>query len=111
MERRMLNRSGRLILAKSTLSAIPVHISMAIKAAPWAVKAIDALGASFGVGRKWPQVENVRLPRLTPKDPGGLSIPNLQLMGMVPRMRWMWLARTDLARTWSGFKFPYWMQS
>jgi hypothetical protein len=32
---RMLNRSGRLILARSTLCAIPVHISMATRIAPW----------------------------------------------------------------------------
>jgi hypothetical protein len=40
---RLLNRSGRLILVQSTLCAIPTHISMALKLAPWAVKAIEKL--------------------------------------------------------------------
>lgn len=38
---RMLNKSGRLILTKMTLSIILVHISMAIEIAPGAIKAID----------------------------------------------------------------------
>jgi hypothetical protein len=40
---RLLNRVGRLVLAKSTLSAIPVHISMVISVAPWAIKAVEML--------------------------------------------------------------------
>jgi hypothetical protein len=40
---RLLNRSGRLVLVQSTLCAIPVHISMALKVVPWAVKTITTL--------------------------------------------------------------------
>jgi hypothetical protein len=36
-----------LILAKSTLSAILVHISMATAIAPWALKAIEMLIRGF----------------------------------------------------------------
>lgn len=31
--------------------------------------------------------------------------PNLHMMGMALRMRWLWLARTDISRTWSGYSF------
>lgn len=44
---RLLNRNDHLILAKSTLAAIPVHISMAISVAPWATKAIKTLIRGF----------------------------------------------------------------
>jgi hypothetical protein len=42
---RLLNRVGCLVLAKSTLSTIPVHISMAISVAPWAIKAVETCDA------------------------------------------------------------------
>jgi hypothetical protein len=44
---RLLNRSGRLVLVQSTLCAIPVHISMALKVAPWVVKTITTLIRGF----------------------------------------------------------------
>jgi hypothetical protein len=50
--------SGRLILTRSTLCAIPVHISMATKIAPWAICVIEKLlrgflwcGSEVAVGR------------------------------------------------------------
>jgi hypothetical protein len=106
---RLLNRSGRLILVQSTLCAIPVHISMALKVAPWALKTITTLirgflwsGSEVTSGGKcavaWVNT-------CCPKESGGLNIPNLQMMGKALRMRWLWFARTDPQRTWSGLKF------
>jgi hypothetical protein len=106
---RLLNRSSRLVLVQSTLCAILVHISMALKVAPWAVKTITTLirgflwsGSEVASGGKcvvaW-------VNSCCPKELGGLDIPNLQLMGMALRMRWLWFARTNPQRTWSGFKF------
>jgi hypothetical protein len=43
----LLNRSGRLVLVQSTLLAFLVHISMALKVAPWAVKTITTLIQGF----------------------------------------------------------------
>jgi hypothetical protein len=57
----MLNRSGRLILARSTLCAIPVHISMATKIAPWAIRAIEN-GVSFGADLRLPWEGDVQWP-------------------------------------------------
>lgn len=37
-------------------------------------------------------------------DLGGLGILNLSLMGMSLRMRWLWLARTDLSKAWTALK-------
>jgi hypothetical protein len=44
---RLLNRSGQLVLVQSTLSATSVHISMALKVTPWAVKTITTLIRGF----------------------------------------------------------------
>lgn len=75
---RLLNRCGRLFLVQSTLGAIPVHIYMALKIAPCAVKAIETLMTGEVVSRgkviAWVNT-------YVPKDLGGLGTPNLSLMG------------------------------
>jgi hypothetical protein len=103
---RLLNRSGRLVLVQSTICAILVHISMALKVAPWAVKTITTLIRGF----LWSGSEVASGGKCTvawvntccPKKFRGFGIPNL--MGMALRMRWLWFGRTDPQRTWSGFK-------
>jgi hypothetical protein len=100
----MLNRSGRLVLARSTLCAIPVHISMATKIAPWAICAIEKLVQGF----LWCGSEVVVVGKCAvawvnvayPVQYGGLGIPNLQLMGFVLRLRWLWLDKS-----WSRYFF------
>jgi hypothetical protein len=44
---RMLNRSGHLILAWSTLCVIPMHISMATSIDPWVIQVIEKLVHGF----------------------------------------------------------------
>jgi hypothetical protein len=96
---RLVNRSGRLVLVQSTLCAIPVHISMALKVAPWAVKTITTLIRGF----LWSESQVASggkcavawVNTCCPKELGGLGIPNLQLMGMALRIHWLWFARTD----------------
>jgi len=39
----LLNRAGRTILVKSTLSAIPTHTALAISISPWVIKCVDSL--------------------------------------------------------------------
>jgi hypothetical protein len=96
-------------VARSTLCAIPVHISMATKIAPWAIRAIEKLvrgflwcGSEVAVGGKcavaWVNAA-------CPVQHGGLGIPNLQLMGFALRLRWLWLDRVDSDKTWSGYFF------
>jgi hypothetical protein len=103
---RMLNKSGRLVLARSTLCAIPVHISMATKIAPWAIRAIEKLvrgflwcGSEVAVGGKcavaWVNAA-------CPVQYGGLGIPNLQIMGFVLRLRCLWLAGWTSTRLGRG---------
>jgi len=43
----LLNRAGRTVLIKSTLSAIPTHTALAVSLSPWAIKCIDAIRRAF----------------------------------------------------------------
>jgi hypothetical protein len=43
----LLNVAGRTALVKATMSAIPIHTSIALCLSPWAVDAIDRLRRSF----------------------------------------------------------------
>ena len=78
----LLNRAGRTVLIKSTLSAIPTHTALAVNLSPWVIKCIDGYrrgflwqGASKAKGGhcllSWPRV-------CTPVDLGGLGLIDLQ---------------------------------
>lgn len=41
-----------------------------------------------------------------PNEMGGLNNPNLGLIGMALRMRWLWLAHMDPNKIWTNFKSP-----
>ena len=47
----LLNRAGRTVLIKSTLSAIPTHTALAVSLSPWAIKCIDVIRRVFFVER------------------------------------------------------------
>jgi hypothetical protein len=83
--------------------------SMATRIAPWVVQAIEKLirgflwcGSKVAVGGKcvvaWVSV-------VCPKWYDGLGLPNLQLMDFALRLHWLWLARVDMDKTWSGYNF------
>jgi hypothetical protein len=94
-----------LVLAKSTLSAILVHISMAIS-----IKAINTLIRGFlwcdtkvaSGGRCLVAWVNVACPTRF----GSLGLPDLRTFGMALRLRWLWLECTDPDKTWVTFRFP-----
>jgi hypothetical protein len=48
---RLMNIVGRTVLAKVTLSAIPIHISIAVFVSPWIFQAIDKLRRAFNLER------------------------------------------------------------
>lgn len=59
---RLMNVAGRTALTNATLSAIPVHTSIAVGLSPWALKHIDKLRRAFhlGVASSLLAVENAR---------------------------------------------------
>ena len=44
---KLLNRSGRLVLVKSTLSALPIYLMMSDKLPSWVIHEIDSLRRNF----------------------------------------------------------------
>jgi hypothetical protein len=90
----LMHRSGRLTLIKSTLSAMPVHTAICLELPAWVRKALIKImrgflwsstevvhGVKCAVAWKWVQC---------PLSTDGLSIPDLDRMGMVLRLRWLW---------------------
>lgn len=95
----LLQRSGRLILVRAVLTAISLHILIAIDAPRWIIKAIDKIRRGFlWTGRQdvrggncpvaWERV-------MRPLHLGGLGIHNLDTLGQALRMRWLWIQRSE----------------
>lgn len=102
----LLTTAGRATLTQTTLSAIPVHIAICCALSAWAIREIDRhrrvflwSGTSTVVGGKcrvsWPLA-------CSPRNLGGLGLPDLRLMGYALRLRWEWLRRTDGDAFWAS---------
>ena len=95
----LMTPMGRATLAKSTLSAIPVHTSICCALSPWAIKEIDRRRRAF----IWAGADTVSGGKCKvawsavcmPKDLGGLGLPDLSPLGVALRLRWEWLRRSD----------------
>lgn len=102
---RLMNRSGRLALIKSTLSAIPIHIAINLKLDPWAIKALEKIMKAF----LWSGTEVVSSGKCSvawayvqrPLQLGGLGVLDPQRSGQALRLRWIWLRRTRLECSWA----------
>jgi hypothetical protein len=101
----LLNAAGRTTLTQTTLSAIPVHVSICCSLSAWAIGEIDKrrraflwAGTQSVAGGKckvsWPVV-------CSPKDLGGLGLPDLRTLGYALRLRWEWKRRTDPSVAWA----------
>lgn len=102
---RLLNSSGRLLLTKTTLSAVLIFISIALNLPPRAIKAIEKIMRAF----LWTGSDTVvagkcllAWTRVTrPYTHGGLGVTDLRLFGFALRARWCWLRRVDPQRIWT----------
>ena len=105
-----LPKSGRLLLVKSVLSAMPIHAMLAFELPAKTIKAINKIIRGFlwcgkaeanggNCAVAWPAV-------CTPMWAGGLGVPDIQWMNTAMQVRWPWLARTDNSRPWSEFMMP-----
>ncbi|XP_066342178.1 uncharacterized protein [Miscanthus floridulus] len=82
---RLLNVAGRTALARATLSAIPIHISIALCLSSWAIECIDKHRRAF----IWCGEDNVGGGRCRvawdavcrPRDLGGLGVTDLRRTG------------------------------
>jgi hypothetical protein len=102
---RLLTDARRVTLTQTTLSAIPVHVSICCCLSTWAIDEIDRRRRAFlGVGSDsvsggrckiaWPIV-------CAPKDHGGLGLPDLRTLGYALCLRWEWLRRTEPDSAWA----------
>lgn len=104
MERKLTEHRGRVTLIQSTLSAIPVHLSIAVCLLPWAIQRIDKLCRAF----IWSRTDSVGAGKCRvakemvcrPKDLSGLGIIDLL------RLRWDWLRKYDPSWTWVNLPSP-----
>ncbi|WVZ96858.1 hypothetical protein U9M48_042441 [Paspalum notatum var. saurae] len=85
-----------------------VYLLIAMNVPKWAVKAIDKIIRAFlWKGRIEGKISwgccLVAWEKVTrPIDLGGLGILNLQIMVSALQMRWLWLSKTDISRSWAG---------
>lgn len=80
-----MNMAGRAVWVKFVLSALPMHVSIAINVPKWFIKAVDKIRRAF-LWKGWQHVNEgsclVAWDKVQrPLDLGSLGIPNLQLMG------------------------------
>ena len=106
----LLTKVGRAMLTKVTLSAILVHMMMAVSLSAWAMQAIDKKRRAF----LWRGSDSVRGGQClvawrkvcSPHELGGLGLPDLELFGYTLRARWEWTRRTDHSKTWVELPAP-----
>ncbi|KAM0911172.1 hypothetical protein ACQ4PT_013675 [Festuca glaucescens] len=100
----LLDKGGRLELVHPTLSAMSIFSMMSLDIPIKTILAIEKIIRGFlWKGRKdvkgghclvaWDKV-------CTPKEWGGLGIPNLRMMNVALRTRWLWLQRVDDSKPW-----------
>ena len=108
---RLMNKAGRLAFVKSVLSAIPIHQLLVLAPPKKILKLLEKIQRGFlWAGRaeanggnchvNWQRV--CRLTRL-----GGLGVHDLERTGLALRTRWLWFARTDDNRAWSGLDLQF----
>jgi hypothetical protein len=101
----LLTSSGRALLTKVTLSAVPIHVSIATCLSPWATERIDKIRRAFlWTGKETAGGGHCRLAWQTvcsPTNYGGLVMIDLRLFGFALRLRWEWLKRVEPDKGWA----------
>jgi hypothetical protein len=101
---RLLQRSGRLAIIKSTFMAILAYLSISIGLPPWLYKALKKIMVAF----LWTGSDMVQRGKCLvawdhiqrPLHLGGLGVLDLWLFGIALRVRWLWLRRADMSHPW-----------
>ncbi|CAL4948729.1 unnamed protein product [Urochloa decumbens] len=102
----LMQKSGRLILTKSVLSAMPIYWIMADQMPAWALEEIDGIRRQFFWAGKDVSIRGKCLVAwetvCLPTENGGLGVTNFKLSGIALGTRWLWLQRTDPERAWTA---------
>ncbi|KAK1631503.1 hypothetical protein QYE76_005818 [Lolium multiflorum] len=105
----MLERSGRLVLVDSTLTATPIYHLLSLDLPPWFFDKVNKLLRGFF----WSASTEARRGQCavawdmicSPKILGGLGVKNLRLLNLALRTRWHWLELEDQGKPWKGLQF------
>jgi hypothetical protein len=101
----LLTMAGRATLAQTTLSAISVHVAICCGLSAWAIEEIDKRRLAF----LWAGTDSVASGKCklswpvvcSPKDLGGLGLPDLRVLSYTLRLRWEWLRRSHPDAVWA----------
>lgn len=101
----LLAKSGRLVLVKAVLMAIPLHVLIALNVPKWFIKAIDKFRRGF-LWKGKAEAKGGHCPisweqATRPLQFGGLGIHCLEKLAWALRMRWLWLQKTEPHRPWT----------
>jgi hypothetical protein len=105
-----MNRAGRVTMVRFVLSAVPIHLLIAVNVSKWFIKAIDKIRRGFLWKGKdqanggcclvaWEKV-------MRPWDLGGLGILNLEVMTWAFQARWQWQKKSRTDRPWTDLELP-----
>lgn len=102
----LLTQAGRATLAQTTLLAIPIHVAICCSLSAWAIGQIDKHRRAF----IWAGTKSVTGGKCkiaspivcSPREYGGLGLPDLRILGFALRLCWEWLRRSKLDAVWSG---------
>ncbi|KAJ1691081.1 hypothetical protein LUZ63_015236 [Rhynchospora breviuscula] len=103
----LLSRAGRIVLASSVLSSIPVFFMSVFQLPSSVVKAIDKARRNFiwqgNTGRGLPLLAWSRV--CLPKVLGGLGLLDLRLQNISLLLRWIWRLYAQPSSMWSTISY------
>ena len=107
----LMNKARRLAFVKSVLSVIPIHQLLVLTPPKKILKLLEKIQRGFlWAGRAEAHGGNchVNWQRVCrPTQLGGLGVHDLERTGLALRTRWLWFARTDDNRAWSGLALQF----
>jgi hypothetical protein len=103
---RLLRRSRRLTLIKTTLSTVPIYMSISLGLRPWLLREMRKLMTTFmwmgtNVVQRgkcllaWDRVQR-------PMNLGGLGVLDLNLFGVALHACWIWLCYMETDHPWAS---------
>jgi hypothetical protein len=108
---RLMNKSGRLELVKSVLSAIPMHQLLVLAPPKKSTKQLEKTEGGFlWTGSAEANGRNCHVNRrrvCRPISLGGLGVSDLERAGLALRLRWLWYSHTDTNRAWSNLELQF----